>query len=269
MGRRNGFTLVELLVVVAIISMLVGITMPTLGRAKALARRGTCRGNLASVGKAMVTYATAHQSFPTIYSDRGGQHLVGAAVTNPSYGSKGNSCNMFALVRNDNIESRAFLCPSTGYGVDTRENPATDDDFRSYQNLGYSMHVQKNLQTGLRLGGDTMTPLMADRTPLTGLTSWAADAPSGGSAATPDTATDEGGVTDSFGDSNIARNSYNHEREGQNVVYRDGSCAWATTPHAGLGGDNIWTYSDGTENGSAVNIINAAPTSRRDAVFFP
>ena len=54
-GRR-GFTLIELLVVIAIISLLVSILLPSLNRAKRLARSISCLSNLRSVGLALSLY---------------------------------------------------------------------------------------------------------------------------------------------------------------------------------------------------------------------
>ncbi len=65
-GRRGskGFTLVELLVVVAIIAMLVGILMPTLGRARDLARRAVCGAQMNAMGKASLLYQNECDSYP-------------------------------------------------------------------------------------------------------------------------------------------------------------------------------------------------------------
>ena len=47
---KKGFTLIELLVVIAIIGILITISLPSLNKAKILARRTACAGNLRSVG---------------------------------------------------------------------------------------------------------------------------------------------------------------------------------------------------------------------------
>jgi len=54
----RGFTLVELLVVVAIIALLVAILMPTLSRATELARRAVCASSLHGLGQAWHVYWT-------------------------------------------------------------------------------------------------------------------------------------------------------------------------------------------------------------------
>ena len=59
--ERKGFTLIELLVVIAIISLLVSILLPSLSRAKELAKRTICLCNLRTVATASVFYATDHE----------------------------------------------------------------------------------------------------------------------------------------------------------------------------------------------------------------
>ncbi len=51
-----GFTLVELLTVVAIIGLLLAVLTPTLVRARMLGRRSVCQANLSAVGKGAILY---------------------------------------------------------------------------------------------------------------------------------------------------------------------------------------------------------------------
>lgn len=53
MRRRQAFTLVELLVVVAVLALLMAILLPSLGRARASAKRAACASNLKQIGVAL------------------------------------------------------------------------------------------------------------------------------------------------------------------------------------------------------------------------
>jgi len=62
-GRR-GFTLVELLVVVAVIGILMAILMPAIGRVQERGREMRCSSNLRQLHTAAMSYMNAHGNFP-------------------------------------------------------------------------------------------------------------------------------------------------------------------------------------------------------------
>ena len=62
--QKNGFTLVELLVVVAIIGILVGMLLPAVQQVREAARRIDCGSKMRQMTLGMLNYESAHQHLP-------------------------------------------------------------------------------------------------------------------------------------------------------------------------------------------------------------
>jgi prepilin-type processing-associated H-X9-DG protein len=117
--RRIGLTLIETLVIVAILGILVAILVPAVMAAREASRKARCTNNLKQIGIGLMSYATAAGAFPGplgVYSPFA--RILPFIDQMPLY----NSVN-FEYSRKINTTLLAcsvetFLCPSdTGYGI--------------------------------------------------------------------------------------------------------------------------------------------------------
>jgi len=236
--KREAFTLVELLVVVAIIALLVSILVPSLARAKVLAQRVQCAMNTNGVVKAMALYEADFGRYPVVPLEGGGWGVEIGTNRGAAPGaarSRNPTSTLWLLVRTHFCSDDIFVCPATREAAENE--PGDFWDFASGRAVSYAVmnpygagawFVEPN-------GG---VPILADGNPYFD----------------PDT-----GLRNDEAIVNLAAvaaadagkgNSVNHDREGQNVAVVGGSTVWQLRADVGVDRDNIYTRAvaaDGTD----------------------
>jgi type IV pilus assembly protein PilA len=70
-NRQKGFSLIELLIVVAIILIIAAIAIPNLLRAKIAANQASAVGSLRTLNTACIAYSTSYGQFPSALTNLG------------------------------------------------------------------------------------------------------------------------------------------------------------------------------------------------------
>jgi len=113
----DGFTLLELLIVISIISLLLTVLIPGLGKARAMAKRISCQSNLRQLGIAWGLYFDGHDG--NLYRGINTNHDFGGWEGTGGFGSDRPLNGQLGLSPNMPTENGAkvFRCPADRGGV--------------------------------------------------------------------------------------------------------------------------------------------------------
>ncbi len=197
MKRIKAFTLIEMLVVVAIIALLIAILLPSLARARELARQTICGTNMKEIGTTFYIYQSDNlDEFPTVAHDTepgqtvprvryienmgggdGGEPLdprrdeisVPRILPEIPEGSTQISTTraLWLLVRTGEVIPKEFICPSADDSVDPTVDVTTYFDFIGYSACSYGYQIPYDNTNTCRPSADVdpRMAIAADRSP--------------------------------------------------------------------------------------------------------
>ena len=118
--RRTGFTLVELLTVISVLILLLGISAPSVSKARDMARMASCGAQMRQIGVALAQYTTESKQrvppfiFSGMEADTANLPLSGHFGGSPFPGRKGaDFVNLYALANSGYLSQPLLICPGS------------------------------------------------------------------------------------------------------------------------------------------------------------
>ena len=299
---RRAFTIWDLWWLLLILIVLIAILLPSIARARQLAKRAVCSANLRGIGQGMHIYSNDNMEwFPHHYYEADhkkdatppehGVRWVGTMGSSDSLKISEHekkspkrshpSRSLFLLIIQGMCMPMQFVCPSSGdvdddlrnFGPDTggadrvmASRPGKDRfDFRGYDTLSYGYQLPYGPRGRPSQGLDVRVAVAADKGPY-----YQSGGP--GLAGSNTTRDERSSVNPPAGwverDSQISDdewrpyNSRNHRGEGQNVLFLDVHVSFAKVPLVGVNRDNIYTIQ--SKKGDLVaTLIGLVPDAKQ------
>ena len=154
MRRMSGFTLVELLVAIAIISVLAALLLPVLSRARESAKRASCTNNLRQIGLAFELYLHEHKDTYPAADD--------PVSTSPFYWlwmGRGWRAVLAEYIPGDKENPGVFWCPS-----DPRSETAFESTSYAYSMAFYHSPEQIDAMDNVSYNYSSAFPAVLQRT---------------------------------------------------------------------------------------------------------
>jgi competence protein ComGC len=304
---RRALTLIDWWWLIAVLALLISILLPSLSRARAIAKRTVCASNLGGIGAGMHIYANDNDDwFPnSLYREAkaggGNDHEVQfithlsrdleRATTSANDTTVHPSRSLFLLVISGTCTTKQFVCPSSDDAEDdlrnrgprgaTASQPGVNRfDFRGYPYLSYGYQMPFGTRAKPNENLDPRMPVMADKGPFYEA---GEEGPSGNRF---DRAKGEPGSPLSVARAKTGvellqietggwrpYNSRNHNGEGQEVMYSDGHVDFERRPIVGVNYDNIYTQQNGYSfENSLLGLLPAdkkGPWTNTDTLIIP
>lgn len=131
--RRNGFTLVELLVVIGIIAVLISVLLPALAKARESSLRVKCASNLRQMGSLWYNYANLYRGYFPDCLEYGGTWEILTPARRDRF-----------IEMMKSTDGRMFYCPSSlGYSPEAKGAGSSEEDWFHQINtsIGPAYHI--------------------------------------------------------------------------------------------------------------------------------